>query len=152
MYFYLESRYHFYMLTNTDTALVRLYYENFGLGAAEIAATLGISKPVVASLITEYEMVAPAEAKLTDDKRKALVERDLDKQITLEPYYARAEVTVLGKIIDLAESISSDQIDATQKLSACARAIKDLKSTGVQAKLDSAADAAGVTVQILNQL
>ena len=140
------------MLSNTDTALVRLYYENFGLAPAEIAAALNMSKPIVTSLIEEHQMVAPKEAKLNEDKRKALVERDLDKQMALEPYYARAEVTVLGKIIDLAESISPDQIDATQKLSACSRAIKDLKSTGVQAKLDNAADAAGVTVQILNQL
>ena len=140
------------MLTNTDSALIRLYYEDFGLSAAEISAMLEVSKPVVLSLIEERGLVAPAEAKMVEDKRKALVERNLDKQVVLEPYYARAEVTLLGKIIDVANSISTEQIDAVQKLSACARALKDLQSTGVQAKLENSSDAAGVTVQILNQL
>ena len=152
MYFFLEMQYFELMLTNTDTALIRLYYEDFGLGPAEIAAALGVSKPVVTSLVEEQGLQAPAEVKLNEDKRKALVERNLDKQMVLEPYYARAEVTVLGKIIDVASSIAPDQIDAVQKLSACARALKDLQSTGVQAKLDNTAEAAGVTVQILNQL
>lgn len=140
------------MLTNTDIALVRLYYENFGLGVEEISAALAQSKPVVSSLISEYNMVAPAEAKLRDDKRKALVERDLDKQLALEPYFIRAEVTILSKIFDVANDVSTDQLDAAQKLSMCSKALKDLKSVSVQAKMDDAAGAAGVTVQILNSL
>lgn len=147
-----EMRYGFIMLSSTDTALVRLYYENFGLSIPEISGALGLSRPIVNSLVEEHQMVAPEVAKLNEDKRAAIAARDLDKQLILEPYYTRAEVVVLAKLTEVALSIDKNDIDAAQRLTACSKALKDLRSVGVQAKLDSQSEAAGVTVQILNQL
>lgn len=140
------------MLTNTDTALVRLYYENFGLSVCEIAPALNLPKPVVEAIIEENGLVAPTEKKLQEDKKAALLARDLDKQLVLSPYYARTEIVLLGKIMDMAESIDPQDPMCAGLLSTCARAWKDLRSSGTQAKLDTTEGQSGVTVQILNQL
>lgn len=140
------------MPTNTENALIRLYYENFGFSVNEIAANLDLRPVVVRSTINELKMVAPEERKVVDDKKALLLERDLDKQLLLAPFMARAEVTILSKLFDTAAGIDANDPSAAQQISNCARALKDLKSAGVQAKLDDANSAGGVTVQILNQL
>lgn len=140
------------MPTNTENALIRLYYENFGFSVNEIAANLDLRPVVVRSTINELNMVAPEERKVVDDKKALLLERDLDKQLLLAPFMARAEVTILSKLFDTAAGIDANDPGAAQQISNCARALKDLKSAGVQAKLDDANSAGGVTVQILNQL
>lgn len=140
------------MPTSTENALVRLYYENFGFSVEEIAANLELRPVVVKSLVNELGLVAPKERKIADDKKALLMERDLDKQLILTPFYARAEVAILSKLFDTAASINKDDPGAAQQISNCARALKDLKSAGVQAKLEDANAAGGVTVQILNQM
>ena len=140
------------MLTGTDKALVKLYYENFGLSNHEIAATLDLPKPVVDSIITTGGLRPADVIKMEEDKRQALVERDLEKQIALAPYYARAEVVILSKIYDMAEAIDSSDDTASTRLAACAKAYKDIKSSATIAKMEDANGAQGVTVQILNNL
>lgn len=140
------------MPTNTENALIRLYYENFGFSEAEIAANLDLRPVVVKSTVKELGLVAPEERKMVEDKKTLLMERDLDKQLVLAPFYARAEVAILTKLFDTAAGINKDDPGAAQQISNCARALKDLKSAGVQAKLEDANAAGGVTVQILNTL
>lgn len=140
------------MPTGTENALIRLYYENFGFSVEEIAANLDLYPAVVRSSIKELKLVAPKERKIAEDKKEQLLERDLDKQLLLTPFYARAEVAILSKLFDTAAGINKDDPGAAQQISQCARALKDLKSIGVQAKLEDTNAAGGVTVQILNQL
>lgn len=141
------------MITNTDNALIRLYYENFGYSPNEIASLVGHPVPVVEALIKDRGLKTPEVAQLEASKREALLERNLDKQIALEPYYARVEAVLLGKLIDLAEAIDSRDPGSSAELATLTKALKDLKSPDTQAKLNSSAgEAGGVTVQILNQL
>jgi len=141
------------MISNTDTALIRLYYENFGFAPNEVASLVGQPIPVVEALIKQRKFQAPAEAKMESDKKEALLEHNLDKQIALEPYYARAEAVLLGKLTDLAETIDPRDPAAPASIAAITKAFKDLRSPDTQAKLNSSAgEAGGVTVQILNQL
>lgn len=145
-------RYVLRMLTQTDTALVRLYYENFGLSEKEIAGSLGLSPVVVASMVKENNLVAPAEKKIADDKRKALTEQDLDKALTLVPFYARTEVTILNKLYEVVMSTDANDPGSAAQISMCARALKDLKAANASAKLDTVDGQQGITVQIMNQL
>lgn len=140
------------LLTGTDVAVVRLYYENFGFSIAEIAANLDKPKVVIEALVKERDMVALVKKKEMDDKSALLLEQDLDKQLTLAPFYARAEITILAKTQDVLTNIDADDMDAPSRISMCARALKDLKAAGFTAKMDNIGQNAGVTVQILNTM
>ncbi len=140
------------MLSSTDIALVRLYYENYGLSCKEIAALVDERPAVIDALVADHNMVEAAQTKLEEDKRSLLVTRDLDKQLTLAPIYARAELVVLHKVFEVADNISPDDPDAHQRLSTCAKALKDLKGCSVQVDIENQAKSDGIKIQILNQI
>ncbi len=139
-------------MTSTDKALVRLYYENFGYGAEEIGSLLAQSPVVIKALITENQLMAPDNAAELKKKNELLLEYDLDKQMALAPFYARAEIMVLHKAHEILDSLSAEDQDAPNRITACARAIKDIRSASLSAKLDDAASGSKITVQIMDTL
>lgn len=140
-------------MTNSDIALVRLYYETYGLSEEEIARDLNMSPVVVKSLVSEKQYV-PAVQKMDQDKRAILMERDIDRQLLLAPLYARTEVCLLGKIYDCAQRIDVEEDGdlATKKLADLSKAYSTLKSSAAQWKMDDLAGQQGVAIQILNSL
>lgn len=130
-----------FMLQNSSTALAKLFYENYGMSVTDIATALDMSATIVRSIVEEFGLVRSC---------KEEENTELAKQRALEPFYAQAEAAILCKINEVASSLEANQADATQRISACARAFKDLKSQYTLDKVD--AKGAGVAVQILNKL
>lgn len=138
-------------MTNSEVALVRLYYESYGMDTDEISRAVGISKVLVESLVKEKSLV-PAVKKTDVDKRQILIENDLDRQLLLSPLYARTEVAILGKAYEITMGLDPEDENAPAKLANIAKCYNSLKNASVSFKGDDMAAQQGIAIQILNSM
>lgn len=138
-------------MTNSEIALVRLYYESYGMEVDEISTALSISPVIISSLVNEKSLV-PAEKKADADKRQMLIESDLDRQLLMAPLYARTEVALLGRVYEVAMNIDPEEENASAKLANVAKAWNSLKNASMQFKADDVSGQQGIAIQILNTL
>lgn len=138
-------------MTSSEIALVRLYYETYGMSVEEISSALSMSKVLVNSLVEEKALV-PAVKPAEVDKKQLLMETDLERQLLMAPLYARTEVALLGKIYDTVMHIDPEEETAAAKIACVAKAWNSLKNASMTFRTEDTQGQQGIAIQILNTL
>jgi len=140
-------------MDESQLTLIRLYYESFGYDEAKIAGLLSVPVTVVKKAAADGNWVLPAIIKPEVETAEEVAKLSMAKRLALLPHYARAEITILEKILLVANEIDVNDPGAPKALADISKSFQALTGGMYTQKIDeSAGKGGGIVVQIMNRL